>query len=88
MSTICLGMLLGLSHLGMAGWGVFIAPKASVSGRYPWKLSRNLSRSPFQESMDSGRNLVYRVRAGPWSAMIKDLAIVVSSPPDNATVTW
>jgi hypothetical protein len=25
MSTICLGMLLGLPHLGMADWGVFIA---------------------------------------------------------------
>jgi hypothetical protein len=25
MSTICLGMLLGLPHLQMAGWGVFIA---------------------------------------------------------------
>jgi hypothetical protein len=26
MSTICLGMSLGLSHLEMTGWGVFIAP--------------------------------------------------------------
>jgi hypothetical protein len=26
MSTICLGMLLGLPHLGMTGWCVFIAP--------------------------------------------------------------
>jgi hypothetical protein len=26
MSTICLGMSLGLAHLEMAGWGVFIAP--------------------------------------------------------------
>jgi hypothetical protein len=26
MSTICLGMSLGLPHLEMAGWGVFIAP--------------------------------------------------------------
>jgi hypothetical protein len=25
MSTICLGMLLGLPHLEIAGWGVFIA---------------------------------------------------------------
>jgi hypothetical protein len=26
MSTICLGMLLGLPHMEMAGWGVFIDP--------------------------------------------------------------
>jgi hypothetical protein len=26
MSTICLGISLGLPHLEMAGWGVFIAP--------------------------------------------------------------
>jgi hypothetical protein len=59
-----------------------------VSGRYPWKLSRNLSRSPFQESMDNGGNLVYQVQAGPSSAMMKDLAIVASSPPDDAIDTW
>jgi hypothetical protein len=59
-----------------------------MSGRYPWKLSWNLSRSPFQESMDSGGNLVYQVKAGPSSAMMKDLAIVASSPPDDATATW
>jgi hypothetical protein len=29
MSTICLGMLLGLPHLEMAGWGVFIAPNTN-----------------------------------------------------------
>jgi hypothetical protein len=35
MSTICLGMLLGLPHLEMAGWGVFIAPntKLAVGGK-------------------------------------------------------
>jgi hypothetical protein len=38
--------------------------------------------------MDSGGNLVYQVRAGPSSAMMKDLAIVASSPPDDATATW
>jgi hypothetical protein len=38
--------------------------------------------------MDSGGNLVYQVKAGPLSAMMKDLAIVASSPPDDATVTW
>jgi hypothetical protein len=26
MSTICADMLLGIPHLGMAGWGAFIAP--------------------------------------------------------------
>jgi hypothetical protein len=31
MSTICLGMLLGLPHLGMAGWGVFIAPNTKLA---------------------------------------------------------
>jgi hypothetical protein len=30
MSTICLGMLLGLPHLEMAGWGVFIAPNTNL----------------------------------------------------------
>jgi hypothetical protein len=29
MSTICLGMSLGLPHLEMAGWGVFIAPNTN-----------------------------------------------------------
>jgi hypothetical protein len=31
MSIICLGMLLGLSHLGMDGWGVFIAPNTKLA---------------------------------------------------------
>jgi hypothetical protein len=31
MCTICLGMLLGLSHLEMAGWGVFIAPNTKLA---------------------------------------------------------
>jgi hypothetical protein len=65
-----------------------LAVKASVSGWYPWKLSRNLSRRLLQESMDNGGNLVYQVRAGPSRAMMKDLAIVASSPPDDATATW
>ena len=30
--------------------------------------------------MDNGGNLVYQVKAGPSRAMIKDLAIVASSP--------
>jgi hypothetical protein len=30
MSTICLGKLLGLPHLEMAGWGVFIAPNTKL----------------------------------------------------------
>jgi hypothetical protein len=38
--------------------------------------------------MDSGGNLVYQVKAGPSSVMMKDLAIVASSPPDNAATTW
>jgi hypothetical protein len=36
-----------------------------VSGRYPWKLSKNLSQRLLQESIDSGGNLVYQVRIGP-----------------------
>jgi hypothetical protein len=31
MSTICLGMLFGLPHLGMVGWCVFIAPNAKLA---------------------------------------------------------
>jgi hypothetical protein len=38
--------------------------------------------------MESGGNLVYQVKAGPSSAMMKDLAIVASSTPDDATATW
>jgi hypothetical protein len=38
--------------------------------------------------MDSGDNLVYQVKVGRWSAMMKDLAIVASSPLDNAAATW
>jgi hypothetical protein len=30
MSTICLGMSLGLPHLEMVGWGVFIAPNTKL----------------------------------------------------------
>jgi hypothetical protein len=30
MSTICLGMLLGIPHLEMAGWGVFIATNTKL----------------------------------------------------------
>jgi hypothetical protein len=37
--------------------------------------------------MDNGGNLVYQVRTGPSRAMMKDLAIVASSPPDDATAT-
>jgi hypothetical protein len=49
--------------------------------------SRNLSRRLLQESMDNGGNLVYQVKAGPSRAIMKDLAIVASSPPDDATAT-
>jgi hypothetical protein len=38
--------------------------------------------------MDNGGILVYQVKAGPSRAMMKDLAIVASSPPYDATVTW
>jgi hypothetical protein len=37
--------------------------------------------------MDNGGNLVNQVRAGPSRAMINDLAIVASFPPDDATAT-
>jgi hypothetical protein len=37
--------------------------------------------------MDSGGNLVYQVKVGPSRAMMTDLDIVASSPPDDATVT-
>jgi hypothetical protein len=38
--------------------------------------------------MDNGGNLVYQVKARPSSAMMKDLVMVVLSPPDDETVTW
>jgi hypothetical protein len=31
MSTICLGMLLGIPHLEMVSWGVFIVPQHKTS---------------------------------------------------------
>jgi hypothetical protein len=31
MSILCLGMLLGFSHHGMAGWGVFIASNTKLA---------------------------------------------------------
>jgi hypothetical protein len=31
MSTICLGMLLGLPHIAMADWGVFISPNTNLA---------------------------------------------------------
>jgi hypothetical protein len=31
MSTICLGMSLGLPHMEMAGWGVFIASNTNLA---------------------------------------------------------
>jgi hypothetical protein len=33
MSTICLGVLLGLPHIRMADWGVFIAPNTKLAVR-------------------------------------------------------
>jgi hypothetical protein len=57
-------------------------------GSVPLEAEQKLVLEPFQESMDSGGNLVYQVKAGPSRAMIKDLAIVASSPPDDVTATW
>jgi hypothetical protein len=37
--------------------------------------------------MDNKGNMVYQVKAGPSRAMMKDLSIVASSPPDDATAT-
>jgi hypothetical protein len=31
MSNVCLGMLLGLPRIEMAGWGVFIAPNTKLA---------------------------------------------------------
>jgi hypothetical protein len=61
---------------------------AAMSGLYPWKFNKNLLRRPFHDSIDSGDNLVYQVRARPSSAMMKNLAMVASSPLEDATVTW
>jgi hypothetical protein len=38
--------------------------------------------------MESGGNLMYQDKVGPLSAMMKDLAIVASSPLDDVTATW
>jgi hypothetical protein len=59
-----------------------------MSGLYPLKFSKNLSRRAFHDSIDSGGSLVYHVRAGPSSAMMNDLAMVASSPLDDAIATW
>jgi hypothetical protein len=37
--------------------------------------------------MNNVGNLVYQVKAGPSRATMKELAIVASSPPDDATTT-
>jgi hypothetical protein len=39
MSTICLGMMFGLPHLQMAGWGVFIASRTIIAVRQKQQLS-------------------------------------------------
>jgi hypothetical protein len=65
-----------------------LTPREEKSaGQYSWKLSRNLSRRLLQESMDNGGNLVNQVSAGPSRAMMKDFAMVASSPPEDATAT-
>jgi hypothetical protein len=38
--------------------------------------------------MDSCGSLIYQVKAGPSRAIMKDLGIVASSPPDDATANW
>jgi hypothetical protein len=48
-----------------------------MSGWYPWKFSSNLLRSPFHDSIESGGSLVYQVKAGPLSAMMKDVTPLV-----------
>jgi hypothetical protein len=52
------------------------------------EVEQEFVANPLQDSMDNGDNLVYQFKAGPSSVMMKDLAIVASSPPDDATVTW
>jgi hypothetical protein len=51
------------------------------------EVEQKLVSETFLESMDNGGNLVYQVKAGPLRAMMKDLAIVASSPLDDATAT-
>jgi hypothetical protein len=48
MSTICLGMSLGLPHLEMTGWGVFIAPntKLAVGGKLLLSVVHRTVRCP------------------------------------------
>lgn len=55
--------------------------------RLTWKLSRNLSRKAYHESIDRGGKLEYHVSARPSKAMIKDFAIALSSTPHDATTT-
>ena len=59
-----------------------------MSGLCPWKFSKNLSQRVFHESIGNGSNLVYHVKARPSSAIMIDLAMVASTPPDDATVIW
>jgi hypothetical protein len=51
------------------------------------EVEQELVPEVLQESMDSGGNMVNQMRAGPSRAMMKDLAIVASSPPEDATAT-
>jgi hypothetical protein len=68
MCIICLGMSLGLPHLEMAGWGVFIAPNTIVAVGGKLLLSAVTPDSPVAHWTAhcslSGAPSRYPVRAG------------------------
>jgi hypothetical protein len=68
MSTICLGMSLGLPHLEIAGWGVFIAPNTNVATGEKLLLLCGTQDSPVVHRTShcslSGAPSRYPVRAG------------------------
>jgi hypothetical protein len=52
MSTICLDMLLGLSHLEMAGWVVFIATNHLVAvGEGCWRWAHRTVRCATEQAL-------------------------------------
>jgi hypothetical protein len=70
MSTICLGMLLGLPYLKMAGWGVFIAFPLNYSCwtescRFCRRAHRTVRCTPDMHCSLSGATSRGRLVAGP-----------------------
>jgi hypothetical protein len=93
MSTICLGMLLGLPHLRMAGWGCIYSPQHNCSR---WRKVAGLCGTPDSpvvhrtahcslSSAPSRCPVRYPIRAGDrWRRRLS----TPDSPVYHRTVRW